>query len=232
MEIIIYLYPGMTALDAIGPYEVLRHLPGARIRFVARRKGRVAVDSKMLELWAEEKTKRVKGADLLIIPGSTIAFVREMKDQRTLDWIRTVDETTKITASVCTGSLLLASAGLLKNRKATCHWRSVDFLKSLEVDAQRQRVVEDGKYWTAAGVSAGIDLGLQLVRKLSGDELAKAIQLAIEYDPDPPFEAGNYLDADEQLLKKTNEILEEEAKSELSLWQKLSHFKTLRKLGG
>ncbi len=190
MQIAILLYDEMTALDAIGPYEVLARLPGAEVRFTARRRGLVRTDTGFLGLSADHALSDVQEADILLVPGGPgDSAVRESEE--TLDWIRTLHERTLYTTSVCTGSLILGAAGLLKGLRATSHWTRLDVLREFGAEPVGERVVEQGKIVTAAGVSSGIDMALRLVQKISGDDLAQAIQLGIEYDPKPPFDAGS-----------------------------------------
>ena len=188
MQINILLYGGMTALDAIGPYEVLSRLPGASLLFVAERTGPVRADTGRLTLIADAALADAPAPDLLLVPGGPAAPTGPGPIR---DWLRAADATTTWTTSVCTGSLALAAAGLLTGRRATTHWLALDRLAELGAEPTGERVVVDGKYATAAGVSAGIDLALDLAARIAGPEIAQTIQLAIEYDPQPPFRAGS-----------------------------------------
>ncbi|MBM3219457.1 MAG: DJ-1/PfpI family protein [Candidatus Rokubacteria bacterium] len=190
MDIAIPLFDGITALDAIGPYEVLSRLPGARVRFVATTPGPVRTDNKQLALVADEPLSAVPRPEILMVPGG-FGTRRLMTPNPLLDWIRTAHETTQWTTSVCTGSLLLGAAGILKGLEATTHWASLDTLSELGARPTLQRVVVQGKVVTAAGVSSGIDMALTLAARIAGDDFAQAIQLGIEYDPQPPFNAGS-----------------------------------------
>ncbi|WP_030253229.1 DJ-1/PfpI family protein [Streptomyces violens] len=190
MQIAILLYDRFTTLDAIGPFETLRGLPGAETVFVAQRTGPVRNDSGQLAMVAEATPAEVTRPDILVVPGGPDQSA-VLTDEALLDWLRTVDAATTWTTSVCTGSLLLAAAGLLKGRRATSHWLALDRLKEYGVEPTGERVVFDGKYVTAAGVSSGIDMGLSLLGRLGGDELAQTVQLAIEYDPQPPYDSGS-----------------------------------------
>jgi putative intracellular protease/amidase len=190
MDIAIPLFDGITALDAIGPYEVLSRLPGAKVRFVAVTPGPVRTDNKQLALVADEPLSAVPRPDILMVPGG-FGTRRLMTPNPLLDWIRAAHETTQWTTSVCTGSLLLGAAGLLKGLEATTHWAALDTLAELGARPTLQRVVVQGKIVTAAGVSSGIDMALTLVAKIAGDEFAQTVQLGIEYDPQPPFDAGS-----------------------------------------
>ncbi|MET7970954.1 DJ-1/PfpI family protein [Micromonospora sp. NPDC005305] len=190
MQIAVLLFDRFTALDAVGPYEVLGRLPGARTVFVADRPGPVTTDVGTLALTATATLDEVTRPDVLLVPGGPGQIAR-MTDARLLDWLRAVDATTTWTTSVCTGSLLLAAAGLLTGRRATSHWLAVDQLPAFGAEPTAERVVVDGKYVTAAGVSAGVDMALTLAGRIAGDAVAQAIQLGIEYDPRPPYPAGS-----------------------------------------
>ncbi len=190
MDIAVLLFEQITALDAIGPYEVLSRLPDATVRFVAVRPGPQRTDTGFLSLVADYGLEDVVDADVLIVPGGP--GTRDLLDDaELLEWIRTVHATSRWTASVCTGALLLGSAGLLKGLPATTHWAATDRLADFGADATSARIVENGKVITAAGVSAGIDLGLRLAQLAAGDQVAAAIQLVIEYDPQAPFDTGS-----------------------------------------
>lgn len=190
MQIAVVLYDRLTTLDAIGPYEVLRSLPGAEVTFVAERRGEVRNDAGSLGLVADAAFDEVDAADVLVVPGGPGSRAR-IKDEPLLAFLRRIDTTTTWTTSVCTGSLLLAAAGLLTGRRATTHWLATDLLAELGATPTPERVVFDGKYVTGAGVSAGIDLALTLAAHLTDDATAQLVQLAIEYDPQPPFNAGS-----------------------------------------
>ncbi|HEX3511373.1 MAG TPA: DJ-1/PfpI family protein [Solirubrobacteraceae bacterium] len=190
MEIAILLYDGVTALDAIGPYEVLSRLPGARVVFVACEPGNVRTDNGMLTLVAERALADVAAPDVVVVPGGP-GEVAARAGGAAIEWVRRAHETTTWTTSVCTGSLILAGAGLLQGRPATSHWLALEQLASLGAEPTPQRVVFDGKVVTAAGVSAGIDMGLALAERIAGTQVAQAIQLGIEYDPQPPLDAGS-----------------------------------------
>ncbi|WP_052866625.1 DJ-1/PfpI family protein [Streptomyces niger] len=190
MQIAILLYDRFTALDAIGPYDTLGRLPGAETVFVGQRTGPVRNDSHGLAMVADATLEEVTAPDILVVPGGP-GQSDLMADGPLLEWLRAVDTATTWTTSVCTGSLLLAAAGLLEGRRATSHWLALDQLKEYGAAPTGERVVFDGKYVTAAGVSSGIDMGLTLLGRLQGDELAQTVQLAIEYDPQPPYDSGS-----------------------------------------
>jgi transcriptional regulator GlxA family with amidase domain len=189
MKIFFLLFDGLTALDAVGPYEVLARLPGAEVKFVGKAASGIVTGDQRLRLGTDVALEDATSCDLLVVPGGFGTRALE-RDERVLDWVRKVDQTTRITASVCTGSFVLAAAGLLKGRRATSHWAMKDRLAEYGAIPVAERIVRDGKYASAAGVSAGIDLGLALAVELCGKEVAAAIQLGIEYDPAPPLDAG------------------------------------------
>lgn len=190
MNIAILLYDKFTALDAIGPYEVLSRLPGASVTFVAAETGPVRTDNGMLTLLVEHSLEDVTQPEIVLVPGGP-GEVAARAGGAALEWLRAVDRTSTWTTSVCTGSLVLAAAGLLDGRRATTHWLAFDELRRLGAEPVDERVVFDGKLVTAAGVSAGIDMALALAARIAGDQIAQAIQLGIEYDPQPPFDAGS-----------------------------------------
>jgi transcriptional regulator GlxA family with amidase domain len=190
VQIAILVFEKLTALDAIGPYEVLRSVPGWEVRFVGARKGTVRTDSGALGLSADYSLDEVTKPDVVLIPGGE-GNRPLLEDEEVLSWLREVDAQTKWTTSVCTGSLVLAAAGLLDGKRATSHWLFLEQLRELGADAVGGRFVEDGRFVTAAGVSAGIDMALHLVGREAGPEVAQAIQLGMEYDPQPPFDAGS-----------------------------------------
>jgi transcriptional regulator GlxA family with amidase domain len=189
LHVALLLYPGMTALDLVGPHEVLSRLPGARVTRVAKQKGPVETDSGLI-ITAEHSFADVCSADILFVPGATNAW-DAAQDPETISWVRAIDRTTTWTTSVCTGALILGAAGLLKDREATTFWSEVDTLKDFEAVPVKRRVVRSEKYITGAGVSAGIDLALAITDLVAGRLIAQALQLGIEYDPDPPFSGGS-----------------------------------------
>ena len=190
MDIAILIYDRFTALDAVGPYEVLRNLPGATVTFVAKEEGPVRTDSRALAIVADKAIRDVPMTDVVVVPGGP-GQSDLMEDDEILSWLRAIDSTTQWTTSVCTGSLLLAAAGLLEGKKATSHWLALEQLTKYGAEPTLERVVEQGKIITAAGVSSGIDMGLRLAAHIAGDDVAQMIQLGIEYDPQPPFDAGS-----------------------------------------
>jgi putative intracellular protease/amidase len=200
MQIAIPLFDRFTALDAVGPYEVLSRLPGARVDFVALEPGVYRTDTRMLAVSVERTYWDVPKPDVLVFPGGfgTRAL---MQDEATIDWVQRVHEGSRYTTSVCTGALVLGAAGLLKGLEATTHWMSRPLLADLGARAVERRVVEQGKIITAAGVSAGIDMALMLAERIAGPEVAQAVQLGIEYDPQPPFDAGSPEKAPQEIVE-------------------------------
>jgi transcriptional regulator GlxA family with amidase domain len=190
MQIVIPLFDRFAPLDAVGPYQVLVHLPGATVIFAADRPRGVSDESGSFTLQAQASFADAPHPDVILVPGGS-----GEADQRNPgllnDWLLEADKTSTWTTSVCTGSLVLARAGLLAGRAATTNWQAMDELARLGVTAKAERYVFDGKYVTAAGVSAGIDMALALAARIAGDDVAMAIQLGIEYDPQPPFTAGS-----------------------------------------
>jgi len=201
MQIAIVLFDGFTALDAVGPYETLGRLPGAQTVFVAERSGIVRSDTGTLGLVADRTLAEVTEPGIVLVPGGP-GQLAQMENETLLGWLRTVDRASTWTTSVCTGSLLLAAAGLLGGRRATSHWLALDYLKQYGAEPTEERVVTDGKYVTAAGVSSGIDMGLTLLGRIAGDEHAQAVQLLTEYDPQPPYDAGSPEKAPRHLVEE------------------------------
>jgi len=190
-QIAIVVYPGFTALDFIGPYEVLRWLPDAEVRFLWHEPGPITADSGVLVVAATHSFDETPAPDILLIPGG-MTTMEHARDQKLLSWVRAAHEHTTWTASVCSGSVVLAAAGLLAGKRATSHWMALPVLKTLGASpVGDERVVREGKIVTSAGVSAGIDLALWLAGQIGGDDRAKAIQLSMEYDPQPPFDSGH-----------------------------------------
>jgi putative intracellular protease/amidase len=190
MDIAILLYDRLTALDAVGPYEVLSRLPDATVTFVAEQPGPKRTDTDRLALVADASLAEVAAPDIVLVPGGP-GQKALMSAGPVHDWLRAAHETSKWTTSVCTGSLILAAAGLLEGKQATSHWLALEELGRLGAEAVGGRVVFDGKIVTAAGVSAGIDMALALAARVANEQVAQALQLGIEYDPQPPFDAGS-----------------------------------------
>ncbi|HVK25476.1 MAG TPA: DJ-1/PfpI family protein [Actinokineospora sp.] len=206
MQVAVVLYEWVTALDAVGPYEVLRSMPDTEIRTVAHAPGPVMTDSGVLTLGASHSFADTPAPDVVLVPGSSRGTQAAMNDPELLAWLVSTHETTRWTTSVCTGSLVLGAAGLLQGLPATTHWLAQDLLPLVgAVPSPDSRIVHSGKIATAAGVSAGIDLALWLAGELCGREVAEAIQLGIEYDPQPPFDAGHPSKASAAVLAATRE---------------------------
>jgi putative intracellular protease/amidase len=190
MQVAFLLYDRFTILDVTGPYEVLTRLPDAETVFVAEETGPICSEPGALSLSAERTIDDISAPEILVVPGGR-GNRKLLDNERLLDWLRRVHEQSEWTTSVCTGSLLLAAAGLLDGLPATTHWLERDRLAELGALPVPDRVVEQGKIITAAGVSSGIDMALRLVQLMHGDRAAQAIQLSIEYDPEPPVDAGS-----------------------------------------
>jgi len=190
MQVAYLLYDRFTALDIIGPHDVLNSLPDTESIFVAEQAGPVRNESDTLSLVADMSIDEVRSPEIVVVPGGfgTRAL---LEHEPLLGWLRDVHETTQWTTSVCTGALLLAAAGLLDGAPATTHWLARDLLAELGAAPVPDRVVEHGKIITAAGVSSGIDMALRLIQLAYGDEAAQGVQLGIEYDPEPPVDAGS-----------------------------------------
>ena len=192
MQVAIMLYPGFTALDFIGPYESLRWLPDAEVRFVWHQPGPIAADSHVLLVGATHSFDETPSPDIILIPGG-FSTMEHARDAKVLDWVRSAHQTSTWTASVCSGAVILAAAGLLDGKRATSHWAAVQLLRTFgAVPVDDERIVPaDDRIVTCAGVSAGIDLGLWLAGRIGGEAKAKAIQLSMEYDPQPPYDSGH-----------------------------------------
>jgi len=203
MQIAIPLFPRFTALDGIGPYEVLQRIPGFDITFIGHERGEVRSENGFLGITVDKTFEEMPDPDIVVFPGG-VGTRPLMHDERVLDWVRTAHATTTFTTSVCTGSLVLAAAGLLDGLTATTHWSSLDTLATQGATPTGQRVVEhlDQRIITAAGVSSGIDMALRLVEILIDATAAKACQLMIEYDPQPPFDCGSVAKSDDVVMTR------------------------------
>jgi len=200
MQIAIPMYDRFTALDAVGPYEVLSRLPGAQVTWLAHEPGLVRTDNHMLAIEATAAFEDLPEPDVIVVPGGT--GTRELlEDERILGWLRSAHATSTWTTSVCTGSLLLGAAGILHGLRATSHWLELETLAEYGAEPTGERVVAQGKVVTAAGVSSGIDMGLWLAGQIAGDDFARAVQLLIEYDPQPPYDAGSTAKAGPELTE-------------------------------
>jgi transcriptional regulator GlxA family with amidase domain len=190
MQIAIPLFDRFAPLDAVGPYQVLTALPGAELVFVAERTRGVSDSSGSLTLRADATYADVPRPDVILVPGG-FGVDDHLAPGPLQNWLLAADQTSTWTTSVCTGALILAAAGLLTGREGTTNWQAKEELARLGIKVRDERYVFDGKYATAAGVSAGIDMALALAARIAGDEVAQRIQLGIEYDPQPPFNAGS-----------------------------------------
>jgi putative intracellular protease/amidase len=199
MNIAIPIFDRLTALDAVGPYEVLSRLPGAKVQFLAESPGPKRTETRMLALTADHALDELPDPEVIVVPGGfgTRAL---MENEAMMAWLRAAHEQSQWTTSVCTGSLLLAAAGILDGLEATSHWLEIETLRQYGVTPVARRVVEQGKVITAAGVSSGIDMALMLAARIAGDEIAQAIQLGIEYDPEPPFDSGSEAKAPAEIV--------------------------------
>lgn len=208
MQIAIPLFDRVTALDGIGPYEVLQRLPGATVAFVGSEHGEVRTDNGFLGLMVDRIFDEVPTPDVIVVPGGvgTRAFT-DGGDHALLNWLRSAHRTTRYTTSVCTGSQVLAAAGLLDGLEAATHWSAYDELRDLGAVPTSKRVVEhlDSRILTAAGVSSGIDMALRLSELLVDAEAAMAMQLMVEYDPQPPFDAGSLDKAGDEVVARVAE---------------------------
>jgi putative intracellular protease/amidase len=199
VELAILLFDDLTALDAIGPYEVLHRVPGMDVHFVAAEPGPKRSAQGALALVADRPLDAVPAPDIVLVPGG-VGELAVRDDARVTAWLRAAHAQTRFTTSVCTGSLVLAAAGILTGVRATTHWLAMEELGRLGAVPVADRVVESGKIVTAAGVSSGIDMALVLAARVAGDDVARAIQLSIEYDPAPPFDAGSPFTAPDHLV--------------------------------
>jgi transcriptional regulator GlxA family with amidase domain len=199
VQIAIPLFERLTALDAIGPYEVLSRLPGAEVVFVAAEPGSKRTDTGALALTADRRLSEVPQPDIVVVPGGR--GTRDQPHDELLGWIQQTHQTSRWTTSVCTGALLLGAAGILDGLRATTHWLFFDQLREFGAEPTLERVVEQGKVITAAGVSSGIDMALRLVQLIAGDAVAQGVQLSIEYDPQPPLDAGSPAKAPQAIVE-------------------------------
>lgn len=211
LQIAFLVYEKLTVLDLIGPYEVLHRLPNTESVFVALEPGAYTVESGLFSLGVPSGLADVPEPDIVVVPGGAEGTMAAATNEEILTWLRHAHAHSRYTTSVCTGSLILAAAGLLAGKAATTHWAAREMLDQAGAHFSEQRVVEDGKIITAAGVSAGIDMALTLAAKVAGDEVAQALQLGIEYDPQPPFDSGSLGKASEEVRARAASFLAEPA---------------------
>jgi transcriptional regulator GlxA family with amidase domain len=206
---VIPLFDRFTALDGIGPYEVLQRIPDIDVTFIGHDRGEVRSENGMLGVTRDATFEEMPRPDLIVFPGG-VGTRPLVRDDRVLDWLRTAHETTRFTTSVCTGSLVLGAAGLLDGLTATTHWGAYDALANQGALPTAERVVEhlDRRIITAAGVSSGIDMALRLVEVLFDRVAAEAAQLMIEYDPQPPFDCGSVSKASDGVIARVVEYAE------------------------
>lgn len=205
MDIAILLYDKFTATDCVGPYDVLQLMPDTTVTFVGAEARPYRTDMGQMAIIADKAIADMPKPDMVLIPGGIGTF-GAMGEPAVVDWIRTASETAEYMTSVCTGSLLLGAAGLLDGKTATTHWGAIEGLESTGATYVPERFIDHGRIITAAGVSAGIDMALHLAARIHGDDVAKAIQLAIEYDPQPPFDAGTPEKAGPELAEFVNAL--------------------------
>ncbi len=202
----ILLYDNYAVLDAMGPYHVLSELMGAKVFFVGRHKGLITTGNG-LKVQCDTSIKEVKALDILVIPGGLNETFTATKDTALLNWIKAIDVHSKYTTSVCTGAWILAATGLLKDHTATTHWYGKQILKDrFGINAEDKRYTQSGKYWTSAGVSAGIDMSLALVNNIMGEKYTQTVMLDLEYDPQPPVKGGNEHNTDAAIIKSTRSM--------------------------
>jgi putative intracellular protease/amidase len=206
MDIVIPLYDRFTALDAVGPYEVLSRLPGARVTFAAAEPRPYTTETGMLTISADAALSELPRPAVIVVPGGP-GTEEALGDERLVNWIRAAHESTEWTTSVCTGSLLLGAAGVLDGLEATTYWLNLPDLERFGAVPCERRVVEQGKVITAAGVSSGIDMALTLAARIANDDVAKAIQLGIEYDPEPPFDSGSTRTASPETIELVRAVV-------------------------
>lgn len=202
----ILLYDNYAVLDAMGPYHVLSEMMGAKVFFVGRHKGLITTAGGM-KVQCDTSINEVKQLDILLIPGGLNETYLATKDTALLNWIKAIDVHSKYTTSVCTGAWILAATGLLKGHEATTHWYGKKILADqFGINVQDKRFVKSGKYWTSAGVSAGIDMSLALVNDIMGEKYTKMVMLDLEYDPQPPVKGGSEHNTDKNLVESTRSM--------------------------
>jgi transcriptional regulator GlxA family with amidase domain len=214
------LYPGLTPLDLIGPLQVMSGLETVEEMFGVQPRHHVVVVAEGLDAVPTDTPVRVAATstldqapepDVVVVPGGGAPTLRQLANPVLLDYLRQVDRRAEVVASVCTGALLLAGAGLLEGRCATTHWAYRRFLDRLGAKYVPERWVEDDRYLTGAGVSAGIDMALRLAARLTNDDLARLVQLGIEYDPHPPHGGIDWSGIDRDMLAARVEGFAKEA---------------------
>jgi putative intracellular protease/amidase len=202
----VLLYDGYNTLDAVGPYHTLSEIMGAKTFFIAKKRGFVK-NMNGMEIKVDSSFADIKSLDILVIPGGARETIMLTQDTETLNWIKAIDKTTKYTTSVCTGAWVLGATGLLKGKNATSNWyRGEEMMKMYGATFKEERYVKDGKYWTSAGVSAGIDMSLAIIDDLLGRKYTEAVMLDLEYDPKPPYNAGTPKKSDPLVTEMMKEM--------------------------
>lgn len=187
----VFIYDGFNNLDAMGPFQVLTQISGAKTFLIAKQKGIIKNNSNV-KIQVDTSINDVVTLDILVIPGGAMETLVMTQDTAVLQWIQRIDKNSKYTTSVCTGAWILGATGLLKDKHATTNWyRAEEMLQNFGAHFEKKRYVQDGKYWTSAGVSAGIDMSLAIINDLMGEKFTQAVMLDLEYDPKPPFNAGS-----------------------------------------
>jgi transcriptional regulator GlxA family with amidase domain len=212
MHIVFTLYDGMTPLDLVGPFQVFAIAPDVQVTLAASTAGPKKTDSGMV-IHADKALRDVSDADIIVVPGTSRPDL-PLADQVLIEWLRTNSPRARWTTSVCTGALVLGAAGVLQGKRATTHWMALEGLREFGAEPVRERVVIDGSVVTAAGVSAGIDMALTLLARVASPKVAQAIQLGIEYDPQPPFNAGSPAGAGPEIVDYATRMMIESAGSE------------------
>lgn len=230
IKAVIYCYEGMAIVDAVVPYELLKVLPDVQVFLVGKKANSVVSDSEGMSLNIQHSIEDHVQADLLIIPGAYIAFVREMHDTQTQEWIKTVDATTKKTLGVCSGATILAATGVLQGKRATSHWRVKHLLTEYGATLSEGYIVEDGKYLTTNGISGSLDVTALLISQLLDEEQAKIAQLSLAYVANPMFHTDSLAEVDDSTFNKTLTLLEKKARKMLSNWEYVKYSKVIIRL--
>lgn len=211
MTVTFFLYEGCTALDVVGPAEILSRIPEIKIQMASQWIGEIQTDTPSMKLIATHKLEDIKASEVLIIPGATVAFLEILQNKKVLSWIKGIYTNAKFVCSISSGSIILAAAGILEGKNATSHWYSLRFLADYGVKIVQERYIKDGKIITSAGSTAGLDMALYLTDLLAGKDIAKAIQLMLEYDPEPPFLSGSLGKASKETMLLAKKKLKEDA---------------------
>lgn len=230
ITVAVYCYQGMTMLDAVGPYEVFRRIEGFEVIFVGKKVGELIPDDGHIGVHVTHTMKDVQSADILIIPGSQIAFVREMQNKKLIDWIKTVHQTTKRTLVITSGTMIVASTGLLSGRKVATHWRLGEVLSDYDIFMEVNRLHDDGEFITVKGSSDAIDAAIHIVKTLQGESEAQIAQLVLGHNPSPIYDIDKFGEISEAVIEKASTQLQENAKKTISKWDFINNTKMLIKL--